>query len=300
MEIEWKHPKCIICLKLKPLTEEHVILDSLGGILTSRFLCMTCNSCFGAGFEAKARLAPELRKAAVGLDESLFELKEKLERGALYKSEFGGYTSERVVRKDGCIGTTQLEDGSLIVPELDAPKIIKSIMQKSGVPVTDINKALANWERAPAATVVNLGAGVSVRKWTDHPATPLYTEAPLSPLVPLKVAYEFAALLVGSMIYRSEFQHIRDVLIAQDNNLTDGMVTYNWASRPDAFHGIAFEGNQDVAQFQVRFFGLLAYTVRFPKIAIKHPRLVYTHRLDTGEDWVHSANDSGLKPDKSG
>ena len=37
------------------------------------------------------------------------------------------------------------------------------------------------------------------------------------------------------------------------------MVTYNWASMPDAFHGIAFEGNHEVAQFQVRFFGLLAY-----------------------------------------
>ena len=61
------------------------------------------------------------------------------------------------------------------------------------------------------------------------------------------------------------------------------MVTYNWASMPDAFHGIAFEGNHEVAQFQVRFFGLLAYTVRFPKIAIKLPPVVYTHRLDTGK-----------------
>ena len=56
---------------------------------------------------------------------------------------------------------------------------------------------------------------------------------------------------------------------------------------------IAFEGNKDIAQFQVRFFGLLAYTVRFPKIAIKHPRIVYTHLLNTGEDRAHLANDDG-------
>ena len=293
MKIEWKHLKCIVCLKQSPLTKEHVIPDSLGGILTSNFLCKSCNSHFGTGFEAKARLAPELRKAAAGLDESLFELKEKLERGALYESEFGEYTLEGAVRKDGNIGTRKLEDGSLIVPDLDASKIIKSIMQKRGVSISNINEAIAEWEHSPAATTVDLGAGLSVRDWRNHPATPIYTEPALSSLVPLKVAYEFFALLVGSMIYSPEFQHIRDVLITQNNNLADEMVTYNWAGKPDAFHGIAFEGNQDTAQFQVRFFGLLAYTVWFPKIALQHPRIVYTHRLDTGKDGAHLTDDDG-------
>ena len=293
MKIKWEHLQCIVCLGQGPLTKEHVIPDSIGGILTSNFLCKGCNDRFGAGFEAKARLAPELRKAASGLDEPLSELKEKLEIGARYTSKFGEHKFEGVVRNDGNIGTRELEDGSLIVPDADAAKIIKSIMKKKGVPISDINEALANWERAPAATAVDLGADLSVRKWQNHPANPIYTEPPLSPLVPLKVAYEFSALLVGSMIYRPEFQHIRDVLITQDNNLADGMVTYNWAGKPDAFHGIAFEGNQDIAQFQVRFFGLLAYTVRFPKIALEHPRIVYTHRLNTGEDEVRLTNDDG-------
>lgn len=293
MKIEWKHLQCIVCLEQGPLTKEHVIPDSLGGILTSKFLCKGCNSHFGTGFEAKARLAPELRKAASGLDESLFDLKEKLERGALYGSKFGEYMLEGAVRKDGNIGTKKLEDGSLIVPDSDASKIIKSKMQKRGVPISNINEALAKLEHSPAETIVDLSADLSVQKWRNHPATPTYTEAPLSPLVPLKVAYEFSALLGGSLIYRPEFQHIRDVLVNQDSNLADGMVTYNWAGKPDAFHGIAFEGNEDIAQFQVRFFGLLAYTVRFPKIAIEHPRYVYTHRLDTGEDGAHLANDDG-------
>ena len=289
MKIEWKHQQCIVCLGQSPLTKEHLIPDCLGGILTSNILCSRCNSSFGSGFEAKARLAPELRRAASGLDKSMFKLKEKLEGGALYKSKFGEHTLEQVVRKDGHLRTKELEDGSLIAPDSDAPKIIKSIMQKSGVPISNINEALANWEHSPAGTIVDLSADLSVRKWQNHPATPTYTEPRLSPLVPLKVAYEFSALLVGSMIYRSEFQHIRDVLINQDCILADELVTYNWAGKPDAFHGIAFEGNKGIAQFQVRLFGLLAYTVRFSKIAIEHPRILYTHRLDTGEDGAHLA-----------
>jgi hypothetical protein len=102
--------------------------------------------------------------------------------------------------------------------------------------------------------------------------------------VPLKVAYEFAALLIGASIYDEAFSSLRDVLVSQNQDLANEMVTYNCSSKADAFHGIAFEGNRDTAQFQVRLFGLLAYTVRFPRIAINHPKAIYTHRLDIGED----------------
>lgn len=293
MKIEWNHSRCIVCLGSDGLTVEHVIPESLGGILTGSFLCRRCNSRFGLGFEAGARLAPELRKAASGLGDDLSELKEKLERGAQYQSQFEEQTHKSKLRKDGHIGTSKLEDGSLIVPEPDAPMKIKSIMLKCGASDSGIKDAIARWARAPAGRNVYLGAGVSIKKWQEHPASPIYTEPPLSPLVPLKIAYEFAALLAGDAIYVPEFQPLRDVLLKQDEDLADRMVTYSWASKPDAFHGIAFEGNHEVAQFQVRFFGLLAYTVRFPKIAIEHPPAVYTHRLDTGKDWAHLPDEVG-------
>lgn len=293
MEIEWKHLRCIACLKADGLSLEHVIPESLGGILTSRFLCRLCNSKFGSGFEAKARLAPELRKAASGLGEDLSELKDKLERGAEYQSRFEDITSKSRLRGNGQMGPSQLEDGSLIFPELDAPRALRSIMQKCGVLDPEINSAIARWKDAPVGLHVDLGAGITIKKWQEHPKTPSYTEPPLSPLVALKAAYEFAALLVGGSIYGHAFDPLRSVLYTHDRDMADNMVTFNWASAPDAFHGISFEGNHEVAQFQVRFFGLLAYTVRFPKVAIKYPPTVYTHRLDTGDDWAHQPDEAG-------
>lgn len=290
MKLPWKHSHCIVCGVSGGLSIEHIIPESFGGVLTCCFICRRCNSSFGSGFEAGARLAPELRKAAFGLRNSLPELNDKLERGGEYKSLFEDQISKRKLRKDGHLGISELKDGSLIVPEPDALGQLKSIMQKRGISDSEIKNALTMWEDAPAGHRVDLGAGVIVKKWQEHPSTPTYTEPSLSPLVPLKIAFEFAALLVGGLIYDDAFGSLRDVLRKQDRNLADEMVTHNRASKPDAFHGIAFEGNHEVAQFQVRFFGLLAYTVRFPKIAIDHPPAVYTHRLDTGDDWVHLAD----------
>ncbi|WP_372579370.1 hypothetical protein [Ruegeria hyattellae] len=126
--------------------------------------------------------------------------------------------------------------------------------------------------------------GLRVRKWQDHPSSPTYSEPPISPLVPLKTAYEFAALLIGGKIYDQAFDPPRTVLLDQDEELAEEIVKYLWADKPDAFHGIAFEGNYGGARFQVRLFGLLAYRVSFPSIGIELPPAVYTHRLDSGEE----------------
>lgn len=286
MNIRWDHQLCIACLAEKSLSEEHVIPKSLGGILTCSFLCRPCNSAFGRGFEAKARLSPEIRQAVTSVEQIPADLKETLERGASYISQFGNQTATQKVRTDGHLATIKLGDGSLIVNEHETAKHISSILRKEGETDAMVEQALVKWEDSPPHCEIDLGSGVKVIKWNEHPANPAYTELQLSPLVALKIAYEFAALIVGKAIYRPELQHIRDVLVHQNEDLAKALVTYNWAHKPDAFHGIAFAGNNPTAQFQVRLFGLLAYTVCFPKIAFNHAPIAYTHRLDTNEHWV--------------
>lgn len=295
MDIPWKHSRCIVCLESSKLTKEHVIPASLGGKLTCRFLCGPCNSRFGSDFEADARLAPEIRRAASGLGDSIPDLIEKFEHGAVYKSQYGEHEVEQSLRPDGCLGTIKLADGSLIVPESEVPRKIKENLKKSGWDEVMIEEALARWRSAAAGEVVVLGAGYSIKKWNNHPSSPTYTESELNPLVPLKMAYEFVALLIGGAIYSPKLQFLRDVLKKQDRKLAQGIVSYNWAGKADAFHGIIFEGNNDVAQFQVRILGLLAYTIRFPGIAIEHPRFAYTQRLDSGKDWVYPVDDVDQK-----
>lgn len=45
-------------------------------------------------------------------------------------------------------------------------------------------------------------------------------------------------------------------------------------------------GNRPEALIQVRLFGQLPYEVTLSGIGISHCRLVYTHHLDTGEEWA--------------
>ncbi|WP_260023844.1 hypothetical protein [Ruegeria conchae] len=220
-------------------------------------------------------------------------MEEKLERGAEYQSQFGSQTALARVRKDGKTGTFSLEDGSLVIPEADTPNQIKSRVQKKGGTASEIDEAINRWEHAPTGQEVEVAQGLWIKKWEDHPSTPTYSEPPLSPLVPLKTAYEFAALLIGGAIYDQAFDPLRKVLRDQDLELAKEMADYRWADKPDAFHGIAFEGNYEVAQFQVRLFGLLAYRVKFPNIGLKLSPVVYTHRLDIGEDWFSFQDEPG-------
>ncbi len=92
--------------------------------------------------------------------------------------------------------------------------------------------------------------------------------------------------MIGFSVYNRHLQYLRDVLLEEDEDTAANWVNYGWASKPDTFHGIAFEGNRQTAQFQVRLFGLLAYTVRFPNIRIDFSPTLYIHQIDTGEDWV--------------
>ncbi len=139
MNIEWNHRQCIVCQTSVSLTIEHVIPKSLGGILESRFLCKSCNDRFGHGFEAKARLAPEIRETVFDLGENFRELSENLEKGALYKSAFGEHSTVQKLRKNGDFGPTKLDDASLIVPEREAAESLlwlPPVMQEDFVPMS--------------------------------------------------------------------------------------------------------------------------------------------------------------------
>ena len=295
MQIPWPSQTCILCLTESDLTVEHVIPASLGGKLTSRILCKGCNDRLGHGFESAARLAPELRRAANGIPAELDGLREALEVGARYHTQFGDHLGVQTVRRDGRLGTAKLPDQGQIVPEIDAPARLSSILQSRGASEAEVAAALFMWKEAEGGPIIDLGWNVIVRKWNDHPSTPAYTERAISPLVPLKIAYEFAALIIGTAILQPApgFERIRAALIDQDEECARAIVVARRAPKPAAFHGMAFMGNRPEALIQVRLFGLLAYEVSLPAIGIDFGRFVYTHRLDTGEEWTHLPDEQG-------
>ena len=292
MHIPWTSPTCIICLNDGRLTVEHVIPASLGGKLTSCFLCKDCNDHFGHGFEFGARLAPELRRAAAGMSAEPGALAEAFEVGARYETTFGEQKAVQRVRSNGGFGIVKLPDDSLIVPEELAGKHISSLLRTGGASETEITAAIGRWTEAEAGTVLDLGWNVTVRKWANHPSMPAYTEPAMSPLVPLKAGYEFAAVILGSAILQPApgLEYIRKALLNQDERFAREVVVARRAPKPGAFHGIAFMGNRPEAVIQVRLCGLLAFDVILSATGINFGRLVYTHRLDTGEEWLTMAD----------
>lgn len=289
MLIPWNSRTCILCLRDGVLTVEHVIPGSLGGRLTSRILCKNCNDRLGHGFESDARLAPELRHAAAGMAPDLGALAEALEVGAKYVAQFGEQQIVQKVRGDGQFGTAKLADESLIVPEVEAASHISSILRKRGASEQEINGAIGRWTESESGQILNLGRNVLVRKWVNHPSTPTYTEPAMSPLVPLKIAYEFAALILGVAVLQPApgLDRIREALQEQDEAFAKAVLAERRAREPAAFHGIAFMGNEPTAVIQVRLFGLLAYNVTLPATAIDFGKVVYTHRLDTNKDGLY-------------
>jgi len=286
MKVFWPHAPCVICLEDTPLTDEHLIPTSLGGLLEARILCKACNSGFGSGFEARARLAPELRRAASSTEADLQELTDRLEKGASYSSTFGDQTIEQKIGKDLRFGTAKLPDGSFITPEEETPKLIAAMLRKKGASSNQIQQALTSWEAAAPDEILSVHEELYIRKWPNHPASPTYAEPPLSPLLPLKIAYEFAALIIGDAIYQSctGLNIVRRILMDQDEASAEKLVIRHIAQKASDLHGIAFEGNKPFATFQIRLFGILAYRVHLPNLGIGHPTIIYSHRISTGEE----------------
>lgn len=106
----------------------------------------------------------------------------------------------------------------------------------------------------------------------------------LTPLISLKIAYEFAALSFGSTMLVHDnpaLREIRRALLQGDAGSpvfnVQEMIARDRTPRP--FHGIALEENKPYSVIQVRLFGYLAYRVHFPNLALQREPFGYTHDL---------------------
>lgn len=126
--------------------------------------------------------------------------------------------------------------------------------------------------------------GLKVKKWVRHPSEATYAEPALSLLVPLKITFEFVALLVGRSIYEPLFDTFRSALQNGDESFAARSVALLHAGKPRAFHGICFHGNEPSATFSVRLFGSVNYRVKLLGIQLNMPECTYTHDLETGEE----------------
>lgn len=294
MQIEWPGERCVLCLDRAPLTEEHIIPSSLGGVLTCVFLCRRCNSDVGAYVESLAKTDPSIRLAVGHLQSAIPKLASQLTEGQDFISHGPGGKGYGTV-KDGEFRTrarTEV-DGSIVQPTHLARTSIANILSKSGVGPVPIEDALRRFEEAPENERVSLAPGLEVVKWTVERIEPALSRSVLlSPLVPLKIAYEFLACHLGTAVYDNASQISELRLVLRDRIYCHPCYSVERlsASEYKPFHGIVFEGNDPYAKVLIRLFGWLAFRVHIKRLAVGGHRFIYTHQLDSNEEDVRIVN----------
>ncbi len=285
MKIEWEGDICIVCRNSTELSVEHIIPRSLGGILTCNFICRQCNSEFGSGFESRARLAPLLRKAATIHRKSIPDIFERIELGADYRSDFDGEVVVSKLRPSGDFGVSETEN-SIFVPEELTEQILRGKLRRRGHSEFEASAAIDVWKSALDGEKMELSEGLFVKKHLNHPSQPTYQESELNPLNPLKIAYYFAALLVGRAIQNENptFNVVRDILIRQDAKSASYFVKQGSYDGKKPFHGIAFVSNEPFCTIRICFFGSVVFEVNFEGCALTVKKASYYQDLVTDEE----------------
>ena len=290
MKIPWTGNRCIFCLREGPLCEEHLIPKALGGSLTSKFLCASCNSRFGHALEATAKSDPSILLAVKNLSEAIPALAKRLiESHPHVGHSKSGLAPGYIRNSEFRVRSRTLEDRSIVQPTDDARKSVAKILRKSGYAEAPIQKVLATFDEIPENKRVEIAPGLEVVKWTvqkielDHSKGQL-----IDPLIPAKAAFEFLAAHVGTTIYDDvpPLSEVRQALMTSISETDAIRVERLSSNKYEPLHGIYFEGNDPHAKVQIRLFGWLAFRVHFCHLSIGGPRFVYTHKLDTAEERV--------------
>jgi hypothetical protein len=176
-----------------------------------------------------------------------------------------------------------------MVPAKDAPGHIERMLIRDGHVTEFVQAALARHQSAPEGQRVELSRNVSAINWpTDKVKLELSRGQPVNDLVLVKIAFEFLALISGSVICNDtrQLNEIRGALRSQDPVSNAFKVERLLAPHYDTFHGIYFEGNDPYLKIQVRLFGKLAYRVHFYRLALNGAKIIYTHNLKSGDEEV--------------
>lgn len=293
-EIPWPGNLCITCLEERKLSLEHIFPDALGGALTCRFLCEDCNSLFGHSIDASAKSDPSIRSTARAVAKNVPKIVADIDEGQRFLIHTEVAMLHGKQRGGEIQGTWHhMPDGSAIAPEDQAIESLRGRMRAEGLRPEEIEASIARYTAAKPGEVVNMSPTWAAKKLAAYLAGPDLRAPEVDPLLFVKIAYEFTALLVGQAIYAlsPQLEELRAVL-KETRRDSDAFKLEKLTAKDVApFHGIAFEGNKPHAVFQIRLFGKPAYRVHLRRIAVQHKPIAYTHDLETGEHW-HNLDDS--------
>lgn len=300
MDLEWTDDRCILCAltlterrsrcsETSLLTEEHLIPDAIGGRLTCHFLCKHCNDLLGQ-LEARLKDDARIRLAIDNLKDSLPDLWTTMSEGQPYVAQgWDGTVGAKIKNGEIRVNSSRRPNGSLIRPLKDAPKDVRTMLQRRGATQDEIANAMASLKELPEGPRVKVADGLEVMKLTPADAYPALNSREIEPLALIKIGYEYLALHLGRKIFCRYFDPVRSALSTR--RVVPSCCSVKplrvRASGYRPFHGLAVKNTTSGIMVKIRLFGYLSYHVQFLEFQMVRARFCYTLHLDSRrEEWT--------------
>jgi hypothetical protein len=175
--------------------------------------------------------------------------------------------------------------------DAEVRKHIAKRLLANGATEKAIQNALAAYDAARPGAEVEID-GLTVEKPVEVPLETFsrtYDEPLVPEVVPVGIAYLFAACCIGEKIYDAAFGPLRDLIqkaIREKEDIAGGWPIDPLQSKasPAPMHGLALEETADGSAVRVVIFRWLVWRVHFAMLAPADDVLYYSRNLKTGDE----------------
>jgi len=271
MRIKSNFKVCSICLKEKELTFEHIIPESLGGILESDIQCADCNNRrLGSELVSKAKKTFTIRLAINNLKTKLPKLFKEIEEGQGYIAHKIDQTTSEAVLRNGKIKSKaeKSADGYINVDRLDTEKKLKEILRKEGLNKEEIDEKISEFKKIDINKPYELTDTVTVIKrafvkWFQKPS-----EAYIDERVIVLIAYNYLCMVTGEGICDYRMNFIRDFILngTKTDNLIIEQIPFTNEYAP--YHKIFSEPSDTEIKVTIVLFGSIISIVTVKNLSV--------------------------------
>lgn len=264
MKLPYKFQTCILCLKRKADSWEHIIPKCIGGNFKLKILCTTCNNDLGSKKISALKEAPEVRLAIKNLKNEIPTLFRSIEEGQLYNGTdiSGKVIPMRFKRGKLEVKTVKGDNDSVIIDTKRVKKHLKQMLNKKDISESKIENLVGEIEKSEDNKIINLTNNIKMikRNINSNSIFPSLESPMIDESIITLIAYEYLSLFLGNLILDSSFDFIRNFIIdTQKSNKLE--IEHLTSHKYGPFHSIYPVFEKDEIKIEIILFEWLVYIV---------------------------------------
>ena len=267
MRVSYKFQKCIICLENPPGDWEHIIPESIGGRLQARTLCIPCNQNLGSNLIGNLKLTAEIRLAMENLKNELPNLYLELYDKAIFVGNAPDGSIVQILKskeKELRVIPTKIVNGSFIQDTREAEVALGKILARNKVKKTESDRLKGLFADLENDKPLTIPGGYTFIKHSIPPLRPKFIPSEkINGRLPVLIAFEFLALLIGNLILEEMFLDIAQYIRLGIPSDRVSVEQFEGGNKYDTFHAIKVEPQDNSILFHIRLFRLITFVVTF-------------------------------------